>query len=201
MERRGVERSTENLPSGEPRGVAHRRARTLLAMAVLLAMHSGLLAWSASRDSPLWDEVGHLVAGLSHWQFGTFALYRVNPPLVRTVAALPVFLVTPETDWSGYDSSVGARSERSVRQAFVAANGERILGMHTSGAGACIPFSLLGATVCLAGRATCMVMSRGSLQPRCGASIQTSLDTGTRSHQTWALRLGGRRQATRSGDG
>ena len=49
-----------------------------------------LVGWIAARKSPVMDEPAHLVPGISHWQFGTFDLYRVNLPLVRMVAAIPV---------------------------------------------------------------------------------------------------------------
>lgn len=39
---------------------------------------------------PSWDEVGHLPAGLSHWKTGRFELYRVNPPLIRMAATIPL---------------------------------------------------------------------------------------------------------------
>ncbi len=56
----------------------------------ILALHAGLLAYGAIVHSPAWDEMGHLPAGIAHWQSGVFDLYRVNPPLVRTWAtALP----------------------------------------------------------------------------------------------------------------
>jgi len=88
------------------------------------------------------------VAGISHWRFRTFDLYRVNPPLVRLVAALPVLPANAMTDWGHYDSSAGTRSERSLRRDFVAANGPRIFLFHTLARLACIPFSLLGGYVC-----------------------------------------------------
>ena len=47
-----------------------------------------LLCCRAFRSSPSIDECGHLAAGLSHCQHGTFHLYKVNPPLVRTCALL-----------------------------------------------------------------------------------------------------------------
>ena len=49
--------------------------------------------------SPTLNEPGHLVAGLINWQFGRFNVYKVNPPLVRKVAALPVLFAGPKTDW------------------------------------------------------------------------------------------------------
>src|SRR6516164_7924098 len=71
-------------------------------VSLLLTIHAGLLAWQAWRYSPTIDEPGHLVAGMSHWKFGRFDLYRVNPPLVRLVAALPMLVVDPKTDWSSF---------------------------------------------------------------------------------------------------
>ena len=86
---------------------------------MLVAIHSLLVMWGALRHSPPWDEVAHLPAGISHWQLGTFTLHRVNPPLVRLVASAPVLLMNPAVDWTGYDESVGARCERSIRGRFL----------------------------------------------------------------------------------
>lgn len=120
-----------------------------LLAAAMLAVHAGLLGWGALRHSPGWDEPGHLVAGISHWQFGTWDLYRVNPPLVRMVAAVPVILAKAKTDWSRYDASVGARSERSIRHDFISENAERVFWLHTMARWMCIPFSLLGGYISL----------------------------------------------------
>ena len=68
------------------------------ACCLLLAIHAVLLAWCAWHDSPTTDEVAHLPAGISHWHLGRFDLFRVNPPLVRMVAALPVIAAGAETD-------------------------------------------------------------------------------------------------------
>ncbi len=65
---------------------------------LLLVIHTLLLAASAWMHSPTRDEWGHLPAGVSHWQLGQFDLYRVNPPLVRMVAALPVLPYAPQIE-------------------------------------------------------------------------------------------------------
>ncbi len=57
------------------------------------------------------DEVAHLPAGVSHWKFERFDLYRVNPPLVRTVATIPNYLMGTSFDWGMYESTVGVRPE------------------------------------------------------------------------------------------
>jgi len=117
---------------------------------VLLAIHTGLLAYSAYVHSPTLNEPGHLVAGLSHWEFGRFELYRVNPPLVRMVAALPVMAVGYEEDWSGFNDEAGARPVFRMGIDFVRANGERSFFLFMVARWACIPFSWLGAIVCYA---------------------------------------------------
>lgn len=119
-------------------------ARALVA--AILVAHAGLLAWSATRHVPTYDEVGHLPAGLSHLQFGRFDLYCVNPPLVRTVAALPLLAADPVTDWGHYHS--GWRPEWTVGLDFLKANPDRSLRLFTLGRWACIPFCLLGGFVC-----------------------------------------------------
>ncbi|MBX3435231.1 MAG: glycosyltransferase family 39 protein [Pirellulales bacterium] len=118
------------------------------AVAALLLVHSGLLAYSAYVHSPTLNEPGHLVAGLSHWKFGRFELYRVNPPLVRMIAALPVMAVGYEEDWSGFYEGPGARPVFGMGEDLVAANGERSFFLFMIARWVCFPFSWLGAIVC-----------------------------------------------------
>ena len=115
---------------------------------LLLVIHSGLLAYSAYVHSPTLNEPGHLVAGLSHWKFGRFELYRVNPPLVRMVAALPVMAVGYIEDWSGFFDDPGARPVFNMGEDFIAANAERSYFLFMIARWACIPFSWIGAIVC-----------------------------------------------------
>jgi 4-amino-4-deoxy-L-arabinose transferase-like glycosyltransferase len=114
----------------------------------LLAIHTGLLAYSAYVHSPTLNEPGHLVAGLSHWKFGRFEVYRVNPPLVKMIAALPVILAGYEEDWSGFYEGPGARPEMAMGEDFVAANGERSFFLFMIARWACIPLSWIGAITC-----------------------------------------------------
>ncbi len=129
-----------------PPGARRRRAGHLACC--LLAVHAGLLAWSATRHSPAIDEVGHLAAGLSHWHTGQFDLYRVNPPLVRLVATAPLALVglrEPELQLS-YDPP--HRPEFVLGRAFVSERGERAFWYFTVARWACLPFSLLAGWLC-----------------------------------------------------
>ncbi len=114
-------------------------------MLVLLCTHAGLIAYSATRHSPTFMEPAFLASGISHWQFGRFELYRVNPPLVRMVAALPVLAVGCETDWNQFYDGPGSRSEFGVGATFIKANGPRSIPLFFYARWACIPFSLVGA--------------------------------------------------------
>lgn len=144
--------NTTNLPEFEASparpsaGIGRRPARLLAAS--LLVVHAGLLASSAWRHSPVIDEVAHLPAGLSHLLLGRFELYSVNPPLVRSVAAVPVALSGPKLDWGHYLSYPRARTEFRVGEDFMEANGPRIFRFYAMARWACIPFSILGGIIC-----------------------------------------------------
>ncbi|MFV0444805.1 MAG: hypothetical protein ACK5Q5_14630, partial [Planctomycetaceae bacterium] len=111
--------------------LTNRRRLVSAAVVLLLAVHAGLLAYSATRHSPTMLEPALLASGLSHWEFGRFELYRVNPPLVRMVATLPVMAAGYEADWTGFYESPGARPEFSMGADFIAANGERSIWLFT----------------------------------------------------------------------
>ncbi len=115
-----------------------------LAVIALLAIQAGLLAFSATRHSPTYLEPAFLASGISHWHFGQFELYRVNPPLVRMVAALPVLGVDYKTDWSRLYDAPGSRAEYSVGEDFVKANGSASTALFVYARWACIPFALIG---------------------------------------------------------
>ena len=122
--------------------------RVALSVAAILLTQAGLLAYSATRHSPTMLEPAQLAAGLSNWQFGRFELFRVNPPLVRMIAAAPVLAVGCETDWSSFYDSPGARPEFAVGADLIAANGERSIWLFTIARWACIPLATLGGLFC-----------------------------------------------------
>ena len=122
--------------------------RVWIVPAVLLTVHAGLLAYSARVHSPTLIEPAHLAAGISHWQFGRFELYRVNPPLVRMLAALPALAAGARTDWSNFYEGPGARPVFTIGDDFVAANRGRTIWLMTLARWACIPLSLIGGVVC-----------------------------------------------------
>jgi len=111
----------------------------------LLFIHTFLLSWVAYVSSPNLDEPGHLASGISHWEYGRFELYRVNPPLVRMVAAIPILLTNAQTDWGAWNiHSPYSRSEFPVGTRFVALNGEVGFWYFTLARWACIPLCLVG---------------------------------------------------------
>jgi hypothetical protein len=137
----------------------------------IVAVQTALLGWGAVRQSPTYNEVAHLVAGVSYWQFGRFDVYRVDPPLTRLVAALPVVAAQPRTDWKVFDE--GARPEFELAKDFVAANGERSLWLYTIARWACIPFSWLGAWICFRWGRELYGSTAGLLHYQFGVSSRT----------------------------
>ena len=119
-------------------------AAEAVAAAVLLATQLGMSIFALRIHSPTLNEPAHLAAGLSHLQFGRFDVYSVNPPLARIVAVAPVVFGAPRLDWRGFLGTPGARTEFTLGEDFVAANGNRSALLITVARWACIPFSLLG---------------------------------------------------------
>jgi hypothetical protein len=82
--------------------------------------------------APLLYELGHLPAGICHWEYGRYELYRVHPPLARMAATLPLVLLReygPRPEWSNYQltalgpAAATIAEERSVGQACLAGLG------------------------------------------------------------------------------
>ena len=117
---------------------------------LLLILHGLLLLYSSMVHSPTVDEPAHLAAGLSHIEFCHHHLYRVNPPLIRTIAALPVYAIGYEADWLRLDPTSESRQEFLIGLDLVKANKERVFLLMTIARWACIPFSLIGAWICFA---------------------------------------------------
>ena len=128
-------------------GMRHCVTKHRVLVGTILLAHLGLLLHTIATYSPTVDEVSHLPAGLSHWRFGRFDLYRVNPPLVQAVAAIPLLFCQVQEDWSAYSQDKTQRREFSVGRRFVDLNGEDAVRLYRYGRLACIPFSLIGALV------------------------------------------------------
>jgi len=112
---------------------------------MILIIHLLILLQTIRNSSPTVDEVSHLPAGLSHWRFGRFDLYRVNPPFVSLVASVPLLFCDFKEDWSQYSFQKNKRLEFSVGKRFVDLNGADSIRLYHYGRLACVPFSLIGA--------------------------------------------------------
>jgi len=123
------------------------RYRFLLPLA-LLVCHTMFLTLSAAQNSPMVDEVAHLPAGIIVWKLGRFDLYRVNPPLAKSVAAMPAIIGNAKTDWSAYYESDFLRPEWAVGTSFIGINREKWFQWYLYARWAVIPFSVLGGMVC-----------------------------------------------------
>ncbi len=115
---------------------------------VIMAFHAILLGCSAVRQSPTWDEVGFVVAGVRHWQFGEFDLFRVNPPLVRLLASAPLVLAGSNVNWTGLSDHPSSRREFNIGQQFIIDDPHRAFQLFFIARRASIAFSLLGAWIC-----------------------------------------------------
>jgi hypothetical protein len=128
--------------------LAARKRLTFLLLAALLIFHASLLAWNAKCHSPTFNEPSHLASGISHWQLGSFAWYCVNPPGVRMIAALPVLPLDPKISLDRILDPPVTRPEYPAGVDLLVDNGPQSLWWITVARWACIPFSLLGASVC-----------------------------------------------------
>lgn len=131
-----------------PKSQPGSRFPVRLSVGCILGLHVALLAWTAYRNSPVRGEVAHLSAGVSHCVLGNFDLYRVNPPFIRTIAALPVLAAHPKTDWRRFGSSRLNRYEYDIAVDFVRANGPRTFWLVTLGRWMAISFSTLTCYFC-----------------------------------------------------
>ncbi len=102
-------------------GICERRhAVVFLALVACFVV----LAGECIRSNPvLVDEYAHVPAGLGCWETGCHYLYRENPPFVRMLSALPVWLSNPKTDYAR--AARGYRSEWHVGMDFISRNGAR----------------------------------------------------------------------------
>ena len=113
----------------------------------MLFAHVGLLVHGIFYHFPNVDEIAHLPAGVSHWAFVRFDLYKVSPPLVQVVSGLPRYLLGETYDWTLYSVDPGVRPEFVIgrdrlQQAGLGIHREFILPRLF-----CVPFSILGAVV------------------------------------------------------
>jgi hypothetical protein len=113
-------------------------------VAIILLIHAGLLLDCSRKNFATVDEAGHLVAGISHWTTGTYSTYRVNPPLARMLAVIPVFLLHPNTEGIQPTPALGERAEWRCANQFALDNPARYLNILFLARLAGIAWSCLG---------------------------------------------------------
>jgi hypothetical protein len=129
---------------GIPHNSWQKRRLICTGVGVLLFIHVGLLLYSLRHNFATVDEVGHLPAGVAHWETGDFSPYRVNPPLVRMLATLPVMAAKPATDYIHPRDIPGQRSEWPLGTEFIRANAERYFDLLCLARVAGVVWSMLG---------------------------------------------------------
>lgn len=117
-------------------------------IALIFTLHVVLTAFCAARSGPTADEPANLVSGLAAWKAERFDLYKVNPPLVRLIAALPLLVLDHREDWTNPAGITLARPEFPLGSNFIKVNGARSFRLFTFARFACIPFSLFGLVAC-----------------------------------------------------
>jgi hypothetical protein len=115
-----------------------------LAVVVLLAVHALLLLYGIRCHFATRNEVAHVPAGLAVWKTGTFALYRVNPPLPRLLAVLPVLAAQPNTDFDDLSDAPALRQEWEAARRFADLNKQNYMNLIRLARLAGIAWSLLG---------------------------------------------------------
>ncbi|MBS0207138.1 MAG: glycosyltransferase family 39 protein [Planctomycetes bacterium] len=135
-------------PSIAQGSILRTRSFSRTAVLILLVVQFCLLSWNCVIHSPVVDEIGHLAGGVYVWRLGRYDVYRVNPPLVRVVAAAPAVFFGIREDWSDYESGPLSRPEWKMGRALENANGRTILRYYVLGRLACVWFSVLGTLIC-----------------------------------------------------
>ncbi len=116
----------------------------VVAIAVLISAQATILTWAAYIHSATVDEPAHLVAGIGHWQQRRFDLYRVNPPLTRLIAALPIHFVGTEFNFDQSPPKGIGCSEVALAHRFVSDNVERFRSLLFLARVACVPIAAFG---------------------------------------------------------
>lgn len=96
---------------------------------LLLALHAVLLAVPLRRTYITVDEVMNVAAGVSYWKTGRFFVYRVNPPMTKLLAVLPVLAAKPRIDLESLSDEPTLRAEFALGLQFTNLNRERIFDL------------------------------------------------------------------------
>lgn len=110
----------------------------------LIAVHLILVVWCVARYGFAWTEVGLLPAGILDWQYRSFDVFRVSPPLVRTWGSMPVLVLDPEVPFRGVLSDPRRRAEWGVARTMMETNPEAAHLWLKLARLFCLPFAAVG---------------------------------------------------------
>ncbi len=99
---------------------AVRRERALLV--ALLVLHAALVLWGIARNSVTYDENYHLPSGVLIAARRDFHISTVNPPLVKTLCALPALAAGARLP---ADSALATNNQQMVGYSFMRENADR----------------------------------------------------------------------------
>lgn len=103
-----------------------------------------LVGGCAIRYGFAWTEVGLLPAGILDWQYGNFDAFRVNPPLVRLWATLPLLTFDPEVAALAADIDPRDRLEWTLARSMLESNPEAAHRWLVLSRLFCLPFTITG---------------------------------------------------------
>src|SRR5947209_3021891 len=109
---------------------------------LFLLAHIAMAIHAFRQHIPTVDEVGHVLSGLLAWEDGRLDVYPVNPPLVKSLVALPVVASRPEL--SNEVRWMVSHSWESQHDRFVRDNSERYLEMIFRARYVLVGLSVLG---------------------------------------------------------
>ena len=139
----------EDGPRPNRAGASFGPSATATIILVVIATLS-LPLWIAQATRSGWcnDESAHIPAGLYHLETGRMDAYRVNPPLPRMIAALPLLIDRPKIDWH-YSNSRYVRNEYQFAHQWVRDNLENLQRYLVLSRSTTAVFFLLGLWVCI----------------------------------------------------
>jgi hypothetical protein len=141
---RGITEGDMQAPGAVHSSLVPAKVRLLLILG-LLGCHVALVLHCSLEDFATFDEAGHLCAGISSWQSGSYRLYNVNPPLPRLLAAVPVLLADPETGAVRLPTTPSERPEWNIGDRFARDNAPRFHALLVAGRCVTLAWSVAGA--------------------------------------------------------
>jgi len=113
-----------------------------------VVFHATASAYLAGQMSATFNEHDRLMAGVGYWEWGTTAIFRVNPPLVHAIGGLPAVWAgaqAPKVDCIAIGA--GNRPEFALGRQFCELNRDQLPWLLLLARIPCITFSLVGAVI------------------------------------------------------